>query len=118
VLQYEQPLFELARVVHLIYFTPLLILGVIGLWRGWRDRRLIGPLVMVPVAITVAYLIYHPSTRYRSPADPFLFVFSSYAVIWLWQHFRIARSSRHNASVGAGRRLLANTQGDDRSFRQ
>ncbi len=119
VLQYEQPLFELARLVQLVYFTPLLILGVIGLWRGWRDQRLIGPLIMVLIAITVAYLVYHPSTRYRSPADPFVFVLSSFAAIWLWQHFRITRSFRHHYSaVEAKRRLPANTQDDDRGCRQ
>ena len=25
------------------------------------------------------YLLFHPSTRYRSPTDPLLFVFSAYA---------------------------------------
>ncbi len=92
VLQYEQPLFQAARVLHLIYFTPLLILGLIGIGRAAYLRQLTGayaPLLIVLVGITVAYLIYHPSTRYRSPADPFLFVFSAAAVAWLWE--RIAR---------------------------
>jgi 4-amino-4-deoxy-L-arabinose transferase-like glycosyltransferase len=84
VLQYDQPLFQAARIVHIFYFAPLLALGVLGLWHAWRDKRLIGPIVMVLTAITVAYVIYHPSTRYRSPADPFLFILSSYAVLWLW----------------------------------
>ena len=29
------------------------------------------------VAITIAYLIFHPTTRYRAPADPFVFVLSA-----------------------------------------
>jgi 4-amino-4-deoxy-L-arabinose transferase-like glycosyltransferase len=85
VLQYDQPLFQVARIVHIFYFAPLLVLGLIGLWRAWRDRRLIGPIVMVLAAITVAYVVYHPSTRYRSPADPFLFILSGYAGLWLWE---------------------------------
>jgi 4-amino-4-deoxy-L-arabinose transferase-like glycosyltransferase len=93
VLQYEQPAFQVARVVHLVYFTPLLILAFIGLWRTLRDGRSIGPLLSVPIAITIAYVIYHPSTRYRSPADPFVFVFAAYAVAWLWQVFRLRRAA-------------------------
>ena len=83
VLQYEQAAFQLARKLHLLYFTPLLILGLLGLGLAWKDRRPIWPLVSVMIMITVAYLIYHPSTRYRSPADPFLFVLSAYGVVWI-----------------------------------
>jgi hypothetical protein len=80
VLQYEQPSFEVARTVHLFYFTPLLLLGVCGLYLGLRNKLILGPLLIVFISITAAYLIYHPSTRYRSPADPFLFILSAYAV--------------------------------------
>ena len=83
VLQYEQPAFKLARVVHLLYFAPLLVLAIIGLWRAWGDRRPLVPINSVLLAVTLTYLIYHPSTRYRSPADPFLFILSAYAVVWL-----------------------------------
>ncbi|KXK23890.1 MAG: glycosyl transferase family protein [Chloroflexi bacterium OLB15] len=91
VLQYEQPLFQAARVVHLLYFTPLLILSLVGLWRGFRTHQLTGmyaPLLIVITGITVAYLIYHPSTRYRSPADPFVFVLSAVAVDYWWMKLR------------------------------
>lgn len=87
VLQYEQPLFQVARALHLLYFTPLLLLAVVGLLRAGRVRQLAGkyaPLWIVFVGITAAYLIYHPSTRYRSPADPFLFVLSAETLLWLW----------------------------------
>ncbi len=101
VLQYEQPLFKIARVIHLIYFTPLLILGIVGLWLGWRNRRPIGPVVMVLVSITIAYLIYHPSTRYRSPADPFLFVLAAYALTELWRRVMDSRQSQAGDPVRA-----------------
>jgi 4-amino-4-deoxy-L-arabinose transferase-like glycosyltransferase len=84
VYQYNTASFQAARVVHVIYFTPLLILGIAGWILAWRDHKLVGPLVAVFVTITIAYLIFHPSTRYRSPADPFLFILSAYAVVWLW----------------------------------
>ncbi len=81
VLQYNTTSFQLARIVHLIYFTPLLILGLIGLILAWKNHLLVGPLIAVLVAITAAYLVFHPSTRYRSPADPFLFILAAYAVV-------------------------------------
>jgi 4-amino-4-deoxy-L-arabinose transferase-like glycosyltransferase len=103
VLQYEQPAFLLARKLHLLYFTPLLILAIIGLWRAATDRRPIWPIVAVLIAITVAYLIYHPSTRYRSPADPFLFVLSAYGLLWLYglilARWQMTRRKEHNEPV-------------------
>ncbi|MCL4238838.1 MAG: glycosyltransferase family 39 protein [Anaerolineae bacterium] len=94
VLQFHTPAFEAARVVHALYFTPLLILGIAGLFLGWRDRRAIAPLAAVFVAITVAYLIFHPSTRYRSPADPFLFILAAYSVTRLWARIMAGRTRR------------------------
>jgi hypothetical protein len=97
VLQYEQPLFQAARLVHVVYFSVLLVLGVIGLWRAARAGQLSGkyaPLLIVLVGITAAYLIYHPSTRYRSPADPFLFIFSASALLWLWDRFTTHRAPK------------------------
>jgi 4-amino-4-deoxy-L-arabinose transferase-like glycosyltransferase len=83
VLQFESTAFQVARVIHALYFTPLLALGIVGLWLSWRDRREVWPLVAVFVAITITYLIFHPSTRYRSPADPFVFILAAYALVRL-----------------------------------
>lgn len=96
VLQYEQPLFQAARLVHLLYFAPLLLLAVVQLVRAARAGALTGPyapLLVVLVGITVAYLIYHPSTRYRSPADPFVFVLSAAALAALWDAWRQRETS-------------------------
>lgn len=83
VLQFETTAFQVARVVHVLYFAPLLVLGMAGLIVGWRDRREITPLMAVFLAVTITYLVFHPSTRYRSPADPFVFVLAGYAVVRL-----------------------------------
>ena len=88
VLLYNSPAFRAARVLHLVYFSPLLVLGLIGLVWGGRDRAPIGPLVAVLVVITVFYVVFHPSTRYRSPADPFLFILAAYALSKLWRRQR------------------------------
>lgn len=89
VLQFNSRSFQAARVVHVLYFGPLLLLGIVGLVLGWRDKRPVGPLVAVLVAITLAYLVFHPSTRYRSPADPFVFILSAYAVTRLWEKLKV-----------------------------
>ncbi len=85
---YESGPFQAARVVHVLYFTPLLLLGAAGLILALRDRQRCGPLIAVLVTITLAYLIFHPSTRYRMPADPALFLFSGYAAARLWARLR------------------------------
>ena len=86
VLQFNSRAFQAARVIHVLYFAPLLALGAAGLVIGWREKLRIGPLVAVLVAVTVTYLVFHPSTRYRSPADPFVFVLAAVAVVrgWAW----------------------------------
>jgi 4-amino-4-deoxy-L-arabinose transferase-like glycosyltransferase len=90
VLQYETPVFRAARVVHLLYFGPLLILGSLGIVLAWRKVGLaqIAPLLAVLLAISITYVIYHPSTRYRAPADPFFFIFAGYALVRLSQWWR------------------------------
>ena len=88
---YESRSFQLARVVHLLYFTPLLVLGVVG-WVGAARRKLeIAPLLAVFAMITLTYVVFHPSTRYRAPADPFVFVLSAYALVWGWRGWRARR---------------------------
>lgn len=84
VLQYNTTSFQIARIVHLLYFIPPLAFGVIGLRAAWRDHHAIGPLIAVLIGITVTYLIFHPSTRYRVPADPFVFVLAAYALAQVW----------------------------------
>lgn len=84
VLQYHTRAFQAARVIHALYWGALLALGAVGLVLGWRARLAITPLVSVMLAITVTYLVFHPSTRYRAPADPFVFVLAAYAVVRVW----------------------------------
>ena len=70
------------RGVHVVYFGGLWLLALAGAWlsrRGWRALSL---LIFVQVSQTLMYLLFHPSTRYRSPTDPLLFAFSAYAVVW------------------------------------
>ncbi|HEX9798112.1 MAG TPA: hypothetical protein VGA52_14115, partial [Anaerolineales bacterium] len=74
------PLFNLARWLHLATFGPLLIAGMAGLALAWQRRLEIWPLLAVIAVVTVTYVVFHPSTRYRSPADPFVFLLSAIAI--------------------------------------
>ncbi len=86
--QYQTTLFELARQIHLLYFTPLLILGIIGGGLSLYGRRPVVPVLTVLIAVTLTYLIFHPSTRYRAPADPFVFILAAYALVVIVERIR------------------------------
>lgn len=71
------------RPLHLLYFGSLLLLALVGAVlsiRHWRDASL---LWFAQISMTIVYLLFHPSTRYRAPSDPLLFVLSAYALIVL-----------------------------------
>lgn len=71
----------LGRPVHLIYFGGLLGLALVGFVLSlplWRDASL---LWFVQISMTIVYMIFHPSTRYRAPSDPLLFMLSAYALV-------------------------------------
>lgn len=102
VLQYEGPAFQAARVVHLLYFGPLLALGGAGLIGALRARAAVFPLIAVFGVMTFTYVVYHPSTRYRMPLDPLLFILSAYALDRLWREAaarRAASRRRRKASA-------------------
>lgn len=80
--QYDSGLFDrVARPVHIIYFAPLLVLAIIGIGLSASQWRELSLLWFVQLSMTIMYLIFHPSTRYRVPTDPLLFTFSAYSVI-------------------------------------
>jgi 4-amino-4-deoxy-L-arabinose transferase-like glycosyltransferase len=82
---YSEPLFDvIGRVIHRYYFGGLFVLGLAGMvlsWRGWRDVSL---LWLVQISMTFVYVLFHPSTRYRVPTDPLLFLFSAYTLVYVW----------------------------------
>jgi 4-amino-4-deoxy-L-arabinose transferase-like glycosyltransferase len=85
---YYTPIFNLGRWLYTATFTPLLVLGIIGLWLSIRRGLAIGPLLTVLATNTVTYVVFHPSTRYRSPADPFLLVLAAIPLAALWTRWR------------------------------
>ena len=86
------------RGLHLVYFGGLWLLAILGAWRTRRDWRMLSLLFFVQISQTAVYLLFHPSTRYRSPTDPLLFVFSAAAVVWMVRWWRARRSQTTKAS--------------------
>ena len=83
---------ELGRALHVLYFGGLWLLAVAGLYLSRREWRGLSLLLFVQLSQTGMYLLFHPSTRYRSPTDPLLFVFSAVALLWLLESWRDKRS--------------------------
>lgn len=71
------------RRVHTLYFGSLWVLAIVGLFLSWGQWREVWLLRFVQLSQTIMYVIFHPSTRYRVPTDPLLFVFSAYTIVWL-----------------------------------
>ncbi len=98
---YDSPGFAAARLIHRYYFGALLLLALVGVAvtaRQWRDVAL---LWFVQISMTLVYVVFHPSTRYRVPSDPLLFLFSASALVWLWQAARRLYAAPKQAAAQA-----------------
>jgi len=83
---YSEPLFDrVGRQIHRYYFGGLFVLALAGMALTVRQWREVSLLWFVQLSMTVVYMAFHPSTRYRAPTDPLLFLFSAAALWWLWQ---------------------------------
>ncbi len=82
------------RNLHILSFGGLWLLAIVGAALSRRDWRDLSLLFFVQISQTAVYLLFHPSTRYRSPTDPLLFVFSALAVVWLWERWRGRHSNQ------------------------
>ena len=83
------------RNLHIAYFGGLWLLAVAGACLSRRHWRMLSLLYFVQLSQTLMYLLFHPSTRYRSPTDPLLFVFSAYALLWLARQWRERHASHY-----------------------
>jgi hypothetical protein len=72
---------RVVRPVHILYFGGLLILAIVGVALSWRQWRNVSLLWFLQISMTIMYLLFHPSTRYRVPTDPLLFAFSAYTLV-------------------------------------
>ncbi len=98
---YSQPLFDrVGRTVHRVTWGAALVLACLGLVasrRGWRDVSLVW---VVQASMTLFYVAFHPSTRYRLPGDPLLFLLSAAGLLALVAASgRMAARARRNERV-------------------
>lgn len=99
---YDTPLFDvIGRWVHRVYFGGWFGLALIGFALSLRYPRELGILGLIQLNMTMVYMFFHPSTRYRSPTDPLLFLFSAYALLWLWEAWRKRRQPISLKTFGA-----------------
>jgi 4-amino-4-deoxy-L-arabinose transferase-like glycosyltransferase len=106
--QYSQPLFDrYGRLVHRLYWGTALALACAGAAVSWRAWRRLSLIALVQLNLTAAYVVFHPSTRYRLPGDPLLLLLSAAGALALvtW------RSSRPR-TPGAARRHAADVHDD------
>ena len=95
---YETPLFDqLGRFVHRLYWGGLFLLGLVGIALTIRQWREVSLLWFAQISMTAVYVFFHPSTRYRAPTDPLWFLFSAYAILWVWEWWR----ARHTRTIAA-----------------
>jgi glycosyltransferase involved in cell wall biosynthesis/4-amino-4-deoxy-L-arabinose transferase-like glycosyltransferase len=81
---YSTPLFDrLGRTIHRLYWGTLFLAGCVGLGLTAARWREVSILWAVPTALTAAYVLTHPSTRYRAPGDPAWFLFAAAALVRL-----------------------------------
>jgi hypothetical protein len=80
------------RPVHMLYFGSLLLLAIIGIALSLKDWRELSLLWFVQISMTLVYMFFHPSTRYRVPSDPILFAFSAYTLVWIYSFWRNNRA--------------------------
>jgi 4-amino-4-deoxy-L-arabinose transferase-like glycosyltransferase len=87
---YSQPLFDrIGRTVHIFYFGSLLLLALIGIVLTVRYWKAVSLLWFIQISMTVVYVVFSgPTTRYRVPTDPLLFLFSAYTLVMLWNYGR------------------------------
>lgn len=86
---YSQPLFDrIGRTLHRYYYGGLFVLCVLGMALTLREWRNVSLLWFTQFGMTFVYMAFHPSTRYRVPTDPLLFLFSVAALLIVWEWWR------------------------------
>ncbi len=90
---YSEGLFDqVGRTLHRFYWGGLFALGLVGVVLTARNWRQVSLLWFVQLSMTLVYVAFHPSTRYRVPSDPLFFLFSASTLIWAWLWWRARRA--------------------------
>jgi len=67
--------------VGALHFVPLLLLALIGAWRGAGPAASRASLVLIVVATAGFYSLFFTQTRYRIPVEPMMAVLASLALV-------------------------------------
>lgn len=87
-------------IVSLISFVPVLALAIAyALVWGWRERRVIAPILVLIGYLTAIHMALAASLRYRLPLEPFLICFAAVAVARIVRRI-LPTLGRHNAAQG------------------
>ncbi len=91
---YSESLFDrVGRLLHRYYYGTLFVLCLLGMALTVREWREVSVLWIAQFTMTVVYVAFHPSTRYRVPTDPLLFLFSAAALYALWHWYLQQRTN-------------------------
>jgi glycosyltransferase involved in cell wall biosynthesis len=82
VAMYARPLFDsVGRSVHKLYWGSLFTLGIVGVLLSLKRWQSVALALCPAMALTIVYVVTHPSTRYRAPGDPGWFLFAAVALL-------------------------------------
>lgn len=87
---------ELSDVLHVPFITFGLIFpfAAVGLWEGWRDRRISRWLYLVTFALTLGVFIFPIQERYRLIMIPFYIVFAAAGMAALFNAMRTGNARK------------------------
>lgn len=92
IVAYSAPLFDqIGRLVHVVYWGSLFLLGIAGLALTASQWREVSLFWFMLIAMTIVYVAIVPATRYRAPTDPLMFLFSAHTLMVLWEAFQRRR---------------------------
>ena len=75
---------KLKNAIYTLTYGPLLVLAIAGImltYNRWKQTSL---LLFLFLSFTILYMVFYGKTIYRSPLDPFLFIFSAYTLREMW----------------------------------
>ena len=82
----------LYNMVSLLSYPPVIITGIYGMFLTKRKWRRFLVFYLSFFSFTLIHMIFVGSIRYRVPVMPFMIIFSSYTLSWMWE--KVSHSPR------------------------
>ena len=87
------------EIIYTVSYGTILVLSMPGLVLSVRNWRQFIVLYLLFVFFTVAYVPFLTFTRYRKPLDPYLAMFACYALLCLYEKFRLRKGDGRTGSA-------------------